>query len=137
MLRAPAFLAPLLCAFSALASAPEPIHSLPGALARAKAENKMIFVQFGREACGNCQALKGYLKAGSVKLKGCIYADLNCDEPTANSDFARQFTVTGNVLPFVVIASPEGRQLVERTGYGKPSDFSELLRRAEKALKKP
>jgi thioredoxin-related protein len=130
-------LAPFLLAATVCAAAPEPVHSLSEALAKAKAENKLLFVQFGREACGNCQTLKSYLKSGSVRLEDCIYADLNCDDPTTNSAFARQFTVTGNVLPFVVVASPEGRQLAERTGYGKPKDFSDLLRAAEKTLKKP
>jgi hypothetical protein len=136
MLRFAAFLAPALWAASALAEAPAPVHSLPEAFSKAKAENKLVFVQFGRTACGNCQNLKDYLKSGALKLDGCIYADLNCDDPATNSAFARQFTVSGNVLPFVVVASSEGRQLAERTGSGKPGDFSALIQKAEKSLEK-
>ncbi len=130
------YLAPVFLAVQAFADAPAPVHSLPEAIAKAKAENKLLFVQFGRVACGNCQTLKGYLKSGTVKLDECIYVDLNCDDPATNSAFARQFTVTGNVLPFVVVASPEGRQLAERTGFGKPGDFNALIQKAGKSLEK-
>lgn len=117
---------------------PAKVTDINQALTKSKEENKLLFLQFGREACGNCQALKGYIKAGSVQLSASkfVYADINCDDSAASKVFYGKFKVSGSTLPFVVVASPDGTQLASRTGYGSPKDYAELLRQASKAAKK-
>lgn len=120
------------------AKGPEAVNDLGSALDRAKAEQKMLFVQYGRVACGNCQALKKMISEKDVKLPGSkfIYADVNCDDPATSQAFRSKFKVEGNTLPFVVIADPEGKQLAARTGYGSAKQWEELIEEAQKAAKK-
>jgi thioredoxin-related protein len=108
------------------------------ALAKAQSEKKLLFMQYGREACGNCQALKAMIKSGKVRLSPSkfVYADVNCDDPATSRVFGGKFKVSGTTLPFVVVAAPDGTQLAARSGYGSEADFNKLIRDAEKALKK-
>ena len=122
---------------AAFAATPK-ITDVNEALSKAQSENKMVFLQYGREACGNCQALKAMIKAGKVHLSPSkfIYADVNCDDSATSKAFSSKFKVSGSTLPFVVIAAPDGRQLAARTGYGTVPEFEKLIKDAEKALKK-
>ena len=114
-------------------AAPQAETDLSAALEKAKKEKKLLFVQYGREKCGNCQALRGYIKGGQVRLSAekFVYADLNCDDKATGQEFRKHFKVTGNTLPFVVVADAEGKQLAGRTGYGKADDFQKLIHAAE------
>ena len=113
------------------------VKDINAALDKAKAENKLIFIQYGREACSNCQALKGMVKAGKVRLSPAkfVYADVNCDDAATSKVFGSKFKVSGSTLPFVVIASADGTQLAGRTGYGSDAEFNKLILQAEKAAK--
>jgi thioredoxin-related protein len=113
------------------------ITDINEALTKAQAEKKMVFLQYGREACGNCQALKSMIKSGRVQLSASkfVYADVNCDDPATSKAFAEKFKVSGSTLPFVVIAAADGRQLAARSGYGTDAEFNKLIRDAQKALK--
>jgi thioredoxin-like negative regulator of GroEL len=126
-----------LLATTAFAATPK-ITDVNEALSKAQTENKMVFMQYGREACGNCQALKAMIKGGKVHLSPSkfVYADVNCDDSATKAAFSSKFKVSGNTLPFVVIAAPDGRQLAGRSGYGSDADFNKLIKDAEKALKK-
>lgn len=126
-----------LLATAAFATTPK-ITDVNEALSKAQTENKMVFMQYGREACGNCQALKAMIKGGKVHLSPSkfVYADVNCDDSATKAAFSSKFKVSGNTLPFVVIAAPDGRQLAARSGYGSDADFNKLIKDAEKALKK-
>jgi thioredoxin-related protein len=126
-------------ASAAQAGRVEPVKNLEKALKTAKAENKLLFVQYGREACGNCQALKGMIREGTVRLRDSqfVYADVNCDDQATSQVFFKQFKVDGRTLPFVVIADPSGKQLAARTGYGEAQEFEDLIRAAEKKMPKP
>lgn len=127
----------ILAATTGFAGGPPKVTDLAAALEQAKSENKMLFVQYGREACSNCQALKGYIKSRGVNLSNdkFVYADVNCDDAKTSLLFSKQFKVSGNMLPFVVVASAEGRQLAARSGYGTARDYQELLRAASKVAK--
>lgn len=120
------------------AKGPEAISDLGVALAKAKAEQKMLFVQYGREACGNCQALKKMIAEKDVRLAESkfVYADVNCDDAATSQAFKSKFKVEGKTLPFVVIADPEGKQLAARTGYGSVKEWEELIKDAQRAAKK-
>ena len=126
-----------LIATAAFAATPK-ITDVNEALSKAQTENKMVFMQYGREACGNCQALKAMIKGGKVHLSPSkfVYADVNCDDPATSKAFSSKFKVSGSTLPFVIIAAPDGRQLAARTGYGSAVEFEKLIKDAEKALKK-
>ena len=120
----------------AFAKGPKAETKLDEALASAKADGKLLFIQFGRESCGNCQALKSYIATSAVKLQKdrFIYVDLDCDNPDASQSFYKHFKVEGRMLPFVVIADSEGKQLVSRTGYGTPVEFKKLIKEANKKV---
>ena len=122
----------------AYAKAPQAINDLQTALETAKSEGKLLFIQYGRENCGNCQALKSYIAKGQLRLPQdkYVYVDLNCDDVNANQAFRNQFKVDGNTLPFVVVADSDGKQLAGRTGYGEPQDFDKLIKDAKKSLSK-
>ncbi|MDB6075333.1 MAG: Thioredoxin-related protein [Verrucomicrobiaceae bacterium] len=124
---------------AAMAGGPKPVTDLNAALAKAKAEGKMLFVQMGRENCGNCQALKAMIKSNQVRLSDSkfVYADVNVDDSATNRLFSAKFDVKGNVLPFVAIASPDGTKLVGRSGYGSAKEFDDLIREAGKQSRKP
>ncbi|MDZ4406279.1 thioredoxin fold domain-containing protein [Prosthecobacter sp.] len=128
----------LLLASAALAGGPDKITNLKSALETAQGQGKMLFVQYGREACGNCQALKGMIEKRQVRLSESkfVYADVNCDDATTSALFREKFKVEGSTLPFVVVAAADGTQLAGRTGYGSAKDFEDLLRDAQKAAKK-
>ena len=127
----------VLAASATLVAGPVPVTNLNDALAKAKEGNKLVFLQFGREACGNCQALRSYIKGGKVNLAASkfVYADLNCDDSSTSKAFYQKFKVIGSTLPFVVIASLDGRQLATRTGYGSANEYLALIKKAEKAAK--
>ncbi|MHB1080016.1 MAG: hypothetical protein ACYC67_11460 [Prosthecobacter sp.] len=132
-----AFLA-MLCAPVVLADGPAKITNLKTAMKTAKSEGKLLFVQMGRETCGNCQALKGMIENNEVRLSSSqyVYADVDCDDASTDELFEKCFQVEGSTLPFVVVASPDGTQLAARTGGGSVKDYTNLLRDAQKAAKK-
>ncbi|MCX7006776.1 MAG: thioredoxin family protein, partial [Kiritimatiellaeota bacterium] len=115
----------------------EAVTDLDKALEQAKTEKKLLFIQYGREKCGNCQALRGYVAKNEVKLPKdkYVYVDLNCDDRATSAAFGKNFKVEGNTLPFVVIADAEGKQLAGRSGFGSPAEYKKFLSQA--ASKKP
>lgn len=128
----------LLFMTAVMAAAPAKITGVDDALTKAKEGKKMLFLQYGRENCGNCQALKAMIKSGKVAIPSTkfVYADVNCDDPKSSKAFSSKFNVKGNTLPFVVIASADGKQLASRSGYGSEADYKKLIRDAEMAAKK-
>lgn len=134
-----ALLLALVClSLPAFAGGPAPITDFNAALEKAKTDNKLLFMQEGREACGNCQALRAMIKKGDVRLSPSkfVYADVNCDDPKTDQLFGAKFKVSGNTLPFVVIAAPDGTQLASHGGYGSEKEFEALIKKAESAWKK-
>jgi hypothetical protein len=122
----------------AQAKSPTALTDLTDALQQAKAEGKLLFIQYGRPTCGNCQALRGYIAAHSLKLPAekFVYADLNCDEKKTAAAFSERFKGEGSTLPFVVIADAEGKQLAFRSGYGEPDEFQRMIKDALKSAPK-
>jgi thioredoxin-related protein len=110
------------------------------ALAKAKAENKPLFVKFtGSDWCGWCirmdkeildkRAFKTYAEANVVR----VYLDFPSKKPqpealkAQNERLQRQFGVRG--FPTVVVLSPEGTE-IGRMGYmrGGPQPFLDELK---------
>lgn len=124
----------LLATLNAMAGGPAKVTDINAAMAKAKAENKLLFLEFGREACQNCQALRAMIDKKEVSLPDTkfVYADVNCDDPATKQAFRSKFKVIGTTLPFVVVASPEGRQLATHSGAGTAQEYQKLLSSAEK-----
>ncbi len=120
------------------ADAPAPVTNLKSALKMAKSQGKLLFVQLGREGCGNCQALKEMISSNRVPVPPSrfIYADVDGDDPATWDLFDSKFKVSGDIYPFVVIAAPDGSMLAGRTGRGSPKDYTDLIREAETKLAK-
>lgn len=105
------------------------------AIARAKQANKMLFIMYGREACGNCQHLKKMIRDGKVRVSSSefIVADINCDDGKQSSSFQKKYpSIGGGSLPFVVMAKPDGTLIVSRKGYGEAADYNNLIQQARK-----
>ena len=119
------------------AKGPAAVTDLDKALEQAKTEKKLLFIQYGREKCGNCQALRSYVAKNEVKLSKdkFVYVDLNCDDAATSGAFRKLFKIEGGTLPFVVVADSEGKQLAGRSGSGTPAEYKKFLSQA--ASKKP
>ncbi len=113
------------------------LTNLDEAITQSTAENKALFIMYGREACGNCNALKGLVAKKDVRLPKTAFliVDLNCDDPAISAEFHERYKVQGNTLPFVVIANPDGSQVAARTGYGSDKAYNEFIREARKEIK--
>jgi thioredoxin-related protein len=105
------------------------LADLPSAFRKAQEENKLLFVLFGRENCGNCRSLKSYIDSKEVILPEdkFVYAIIDCDNPQSKKSFYGNFKVVGQMLPLVVVAGPYGKQIAERSGYGTPEEFTQLI----------
>ena len=112
-------------------SAPPANSDLETALEKAKALGKPLFIQYGRETCVHCQALKSYIKEGTVSIDNFVYVDLDCDNETQRKRFRELFTVSGNALPFVVIADSNGKQITSRSGSGKPEEYKAMIEKTK------
>ncbi len=121
-----------LASLSATAAGPEKLTDISAAMTKAKAEHKLLFLQMGREDCENCQALRAMINKKQVQLPASqfVYADVNCDDAATMKAFRRNFKVIGSTLPFVVVASPEGKQLAAKSGAGTTADFTALIDKA-------
>jgi thioredoxin-related protein len=90
--------------------------TLADALVRARAEKKKVFIEYGREACGNCRDLvENVLPLEDVRRvldAGFVPVAIDCDAPdpavralgAAHMSHARS-------LPFVIYTDAEGRFL--------------------------
>ncbi len=112
------------------------VHNLEEAVNTAKAENKFVFVQYGRELCSNCQKVWDILACKDVILPdNMIYADVNCDDPATVEFFSMNFTIddSGIWLPYVVIVAPDGSQLASCSGLKTPEYYTTMISDAVKA----
>jgi len=123
---------------AALAAPKSKITDIKQALAAAKAQNKLLFLEMGRPNCENCETLHQMIAKNAVSLPDLqyVYADVSADDRATFHAFSRQFNVSGPELPFVVIASPDGVLLASHTGAGSAADYQKMLKTAEKAVKK-
>jgi thioredoxin-like negative regulator of GroEL len=127
----------MLAAAPVQARGPEPVTNINQAIEQAGRENKLIFLQYGRVACGNCQSLKRMISEGAVRLSKVkwVYADVNCDDEETRRIFREKFKVEGTTLPFVVVAGTNGVQLASRSGYGTAAEYTAFMKAAAKKAK--
>ncbi len=106
------------------------------AQATAQAQNKMMFVIYGREACSNCQATKAMIKSHQIKVTDSkfVLVDLNCDDKQVSADFNKRFGKEnfGTTLPFVVVTDSAGNALVSSGGYKDAAEWEKILHAAQR-----
>lgn len=110
--------------------------NLNKAVATASEQKKMMFVIYGREACGNCQATKQMIKSKQIKVPESkfVLVDLNCDDKAVSAEFRKRYSgeTFGNTLPFVVVADSSGNALASSGGYKSADDWEKILKTAQR-----
>ncbi|MEO6709777.1 MAG: thioredoxin family protein [Planctomycetota bacterium] len=101
------------------------------ALAAARAADKLVFVEFGREQCGNCRALvQGvvpHAQVAPILERHFIALASDCDDPEDGvSDLAMNMP-DAMMLPFAIFADSQGRFLAGSEGAQSASGFKALL----------
>ena len=118
------------------------LTELAPAIEAASKSDKLIFIKYGREACGNCQSLKGLINDRKVKLfdSEFVLVDLDCDQPEISRAFNKKYRATigdARTLPFVVIAKPDGTPVAGIGGYKDAAAYNKFIMDAKKQAKAP
>ena len=104
------------------------------ALAEARAEEKLVFVEFGREACGNCrtlvQAVVPHPEVAPLLQARFVALASDCDDPEDEVLALADHLPDATMLPFTLLADSSGRFLAGGEGGQSARTFQELLRRA-------
>lgn len=106
------------------------MHNLEEAVNKAKAENKFVLVQYGRELCSNCQKVWDVFACKDVVLPdNMIYADVDCDDPATIEFFSMNFTIDDDAfwLPYIVVVAPDGSQLASCSGLKTPDFYTTMI----------
>jgi len=116
------------------------LTDLPAAITTASKDNKLIFIQYGREACGNCQSLKRLINARKVKLfeSEFVLVELDCDNKDVAKEFYgkyRSLLTDAKTLPFVIIAKPDGTPVSAITAYQDAGEYNKFITDAKKKAK--
>ena len=103
------------------------------ALAQAKSEKKLVFVEFGRELCGQCRSLVQNIvpRPDVAPLLQQYFVALAADADDSQDEV---LTLAANLpdaqmLPFVLFADSEGRFLGGSSGAVDPRRFVQTLER--------
>lgn len=101
------------------------------ALAAAQRENKLVFVEFGREACGQCRALvQGVVPHAQIApllQAGFVALASDCDDAEPQVEELAQQLEDAYMLPFVMFADAQGRFLRGLSGAVNPLSFKREL----------
>ena len=140
-----------LCWLAAQANAVEWLTDLPKALAQAKADKKMVFMDFtGSDWCPPCKALhkkvltskvfEGYAKKNLVLVvvdfphsnSKTLFKGQTEELKKANEALAKKYGIDG--FPTVIVLDGDGNQLSKEVGYDdqKPNYFIEKLQKLKK-----
>ena len=118
------------------------LSELPAAVEIATKEDKLIFIKYGRESCGNCRSLKRLINERKVKLfdSEFVLVDLDCDKPEVSRVFNKTYRAMlegSTKLPFVIIAKPDGTPISAITGYKDADAYNKFVSAAKKQAKFP
>jgi thioredoxin-related protein len=119
-----------------------PVTTVDAAIEAAKEKQKLIFISYGREACGNCRNLKKLISERKVRLPDFewVQADIDCDDPAMRKGFNERYRSAfkdARTLPFVVIAKPDGTLVASASGYMDEKAWAKFVRDARYEAKKP
>ena len=103
-------------------------HRLADAQRAARAEGKLIFVEYGRRRCGSCKVLcnrvlpdprvRARLSAVAVGLA----AECDRPEPAVQAVFDRHLR-NAHMLPFAAFLTPDGQWVTGFAGCGRVESF--------------
>ena len=106
--------------------------SWDAALARAQREGKLVFVEMGRAACGNCRTLVQAIvpQASVAKLLRAHFVGYasDADDPEQPViDLCMEHMADAMMLPFVLFTDAQGRFLAGGQGAVHPTRFEQTL----------
>jgi thiol:disulfide interchange protein len=104
---------------------PTKLHPFEQALARAKAEGKLLFVEFSAAWCGPCQQMKRDTFANSqvqARLAGYVTLFVDSDR---DPGLCQQFGVRG--IPAYFLVRPDRTVARSGAGYRGPGEFLRWL----------
>jgi thioredoxin-related protein len=108
-----------------------------GALAQAQAERKKLFIEFGRELCGQCrtlvQAVVPHPDIAPRLQRDFVALASDCDDAEPEVLELAERLEDASMLPFVIFADEQGRFLAGASGAQSPASFARLLDRLESA----
>ncbi len=119
-----------------------PVATVEEAIEAAKEKQKLIFITYGREACGNCRSLKKLISDKKIRLPDFewVQADIDCDDPKTRKGFDARYRSAfkdARTLPFVVIAKPDGTLVASSSGYLDEKGYAKFIRDGRYEAKKP
>lgn len=126
-----------LLAFTALGQKPQAEKGwntdLAKAMKTAKAQKKLVMVDFNATWCGPCQMYKKQVFPGAAfkrEAKNLVLVTIDTDE---QPQLARRYGVQG--IPDIRFITPEGKQVGQIVGFGGEESLIAEIRKARKAAK--
>jgi len=103
------------------------------ALAAARAGRKLVFIEMGREACGNCRTLVQSIvprpAVAALLRQHFVGLASDADDPEEPVlDLAMQHLADATMLPFVMFTDAQGGYLAGGHGAVDPAAFERTLR---------
>ncbi len=103
------------------------------ALATAKTGNKLVFVEFGRELCGQCRALVQTVvprpDVAPLLQQHFVAVASDCDDPEDEVIALAEKLEDAQMLPFVLFADSNGCFLEGSSGAVHAASFAKTLQR--------
>ena len=111
-------------------------HSFADVKRAAQAEQKLIFIEYGRRACSNCRKIaQSVLPHSTVRprlSRLAIGLAADCDRPEgAVAQLFYSNLRNTRMLPFCGFVTPRGRWITGWAGYASPSQMQRYLAQAE------
>ncbi len=111
--------------------------SLHAAMARAKADGRLIFIEFGREACSQCRSLVQNVvprpQVAALLRQHFVAMASDCDDPEPEVEELAMKLEDAMSLPFVIFADASGQFLEGSSGAVSAGDLQATLERLVKA----
>lgn len=104
------------------------------ALKKSKLEQKLVFIEMGRELCSQCRTLVESVvphpSIAPLLQQSFVALAADCDDPEAAViELAEQHLSDATMLPFVMFTDGQGRYLDGLAGAVDPVDFLARLER--------
>ena len=103
------------------------------ALAQAAREKKRVFVEMGREACGNCRTLVQSVvprpEVAAMLQQSFVALSADADDTEGEVEDLAMNLEDAMMLPFVLFADADGRFLEGSSGSQNPVAFAAMLKR--------
>lgn len=101
------------------------------ALSQARAGNKLIFIEFGREQCSQCRSLVEIViprpDIAPLLQQHCVALASDCDDCEDEVLALAAGIEDAYMLPFVILADSNGKFLAGTSGVVSPPDLKALL----------